>query len=155
MASNRRIFKRSSHQFDPQQRKYLSQISEISIDAVLKLLHSSSKGVSENSAEERLEKFGLNEVEYDKAPSWVKQLIQSFVNPFIFILLAIVIISYFIDVYFAAPGEKDFKTVLVVSIMIVVSGLISFIQEFRNNRAAEKVKNMNTKKVKDHRESKN
>jgi len=155
MASNRRIFKRSSHQFDPQQRKYLSQISEISIDAVLKLLHSSSKGVSENSAEERLEKFGLNEVEYDKAPSWVKQLIQSFVNPFIFILLAIVIISYFIDVYFAAPGEKDFKTVLVVSIMIVVSGLISFIQEFRNNRAAEKLKSMITTKVNVYREGRN
>lgn len=155
MASNRRIFKRSSHQFDPQQRKYLSQISEMSIDAVLKLLHSSSKGVSENSAEERLEKFGLNEVEYDKAPSWVKQLIQSFVNPFIFILLAIVIISYFIDVYFAAPGEKDFKTVLVVSIMIVVSGLISFIQEFRNNRAAEKLKSMITTKVNVYREGRN
>lgn len=155
MASNRRIFKRSSHQFDPQQRKYLSQISEMSIDAVLKLLHSSSKGISENSAEERLEKFGLNEVEYDKAPSWVKQLIQSFVNPFIFILLAIVIISYFIDVYFAAPGEKDFKTVLVVSIMIVVSGLISFIQEFRNNRAAEKLKSMITTKVNVHREGRN
>lgn len=106
------------------------------------LMESSEEGLSEADAKERISKFGLNEVEYDRAPSWFSQLVKSFINPFIFILLAIVIISFGIDVWFAAPGEKDFKTVVVVSVMILISALLSFFQEFRSNRAAEKLKSM-------------
>ncbi|HLV42884.1 MAG TPA: HAD-IC family P-type ATPase [Brumimicrobium sp.] len=81
-------------------------------------------------------------MDYDKAPSWYVQLFKSFVNPFVLILLAIVVISYVIDVWYAAPGEKDWKTVIVVAVMIIVSSLLSFFQEYRSNRAAEKLKNM-------------
>lgn len=110
--------------------------------AVLNMMDSSESGISAESAEERTERYGLNEVQYDKPPSWIVQLIKSFLNPFIFILLAIVIISYGIDVFFAAPDEKDFKTVLVVGIMILISGFLSFFQEYRSSRAAEQLKSM-------------
>jgi len=106
------------------------------------MLESDEAGISQQSAEERISQYGLNEVQYDKPPSWFVQLIRSFLNPFIFILLAIVIISYGIDVFFAAPGEKDFKTVIVVAVMILISGFLSFFQEYRSSRAAEQLKSM-------------
>ncbi len=109
---------------------------------VYSMMESTKEGISQETADERISKFGLNEVNYDRAPSWLKQLLKSFVNPFVFILLAIVVISYIMDVWVAAPGEKDYKTVFVVSLMVVISGLLSFFQEYRSNRAAEQLKNM-------------
>ena len=88
-------------------------------------------GITEETAKNRISTYGLNEVDYDKAPAWYTQLIKSFANPFIVILIAIVVISYLIDVWFAAPGEEDWKTVIVIAAMILVSSLLSFFQEYR------------------------
>lgn len=112
------------------------------VESVYAMMESGENGISMETAEGRISKFGLNEVDYDKAPTWFMQLMQSFINPFILILFAIVVISFVIDVALAAPGKKDYKTVLVVSVMIIISALISFFQEYRSNRAAEKLKSM-------------
>ncbi len=122
----------------------LRKASKIDVEEVYEMMKSSKDGIDEEEVKERISKYGLNEVEYDKAPSWYAQLLKSFLNPFIFILLAIVAISFLIDVYLAAPGEKDWKTVVVISIMIIVSSLLSFFQEYRSNMAAEKLKGMVT-----------
>ena len=109
---------------------------------VYEMMESAEEGISQEAADERIVKFGLNEVDYDRSPSWLEQLIKSFANPFVFILLAIVVISYIMDVWLAAPGEEDYKTLIVVSLMVVISGLLSFFQEYRSNRAAEQLKSM-------------
>ena len=122
----------------------LRKASRQEIDEVYKMLDSSATGISDKAAKERISTYGLNEVDYDKAPSWYSQLLKSFANPFILILIAIVVISYLIDVRFAAPGEQDWMTVTVIGAMILVSSLLSFFQEYRSNRAAEKLKSMVT-----------
>ena len=122
----------------------LRKASSQEIDKVYDMLDSSAEGITEEIAKQRISTFGLNEVDYDKAPAWYTQLIKSFANPFILILIAIVVISYLIDVWFAAPGEEDWKTVIVITAMILVSSLLSFFQEYRSNRAAEKLKGMVT-----------
>src|SRR5690625_5233751 len=99
------------------------------------MLESDEAGISQQSAEERISQYGLNEVQYHKQPFCFVHLIRSFLIPFIFILLAIVIISYGIDVFFDAPGEKDFKTVIVVAVMILISDFLSLFQEFSSSRA--------------------
>lgn len=106
------------------------------------LMETSGEGLSQADADQRLQEYGLNQVQHDRAPSWLTQLGQAFVNPFILILLAIVSISFVTDVWLVAPGEQDFKTIVVVSLMIVISTLLSFFQEFRSNRAAEQLKNL-------------
>ena len=105
-------------------------------------LSSSIDGLSGEQVEEKLKIFGLNEVHHEKAPSWLQQLIQAFINPFIGILLIIAIISFIVDVTLAKPGEAEYKTVIVVGFMIMVSSLLRFFQEYRSNRAAEQLKSM-------------
>ncbi len=122
----------------------LLKASHQDINEVYDMLDSSENGISEETAEDRISTYGLNEVDYDRAPAWYTQLIKSFINPFILILVAIVVISFAIDVWFAAPGEKDWKTVIVITAMIIVSSLLGFFQEYRSNRAAEKLKGMVT-----------
>ncbi len=103
---------------------------------------SSPSGISQEQAEERLEQYGLNEVQHKKAPIWLVQLLHAFVNPFIFILILIAGVSLLIDVYLAAPGEEDYKTAIVVSIMVIVSAVLRFTQEYRSNKEAEQLRSM-------------
>jgi Mg2+-importing ATPase len=103
---------------------------------------SNAEGLSPEQVEEKLNIYGLNEVHHEKAPSWSKQLIQAFINPFMGVLLIIAIISFIVDVWMANPGEAEYKTVIVVGIMVMVSSLLRFFQEYRSNRAAEQLKSM-------------
>lgn len=137
------LFKTSNNQeLNAGAAKKLRKASKANSAEVYEMLNSSAEGISIEEAEKRKVKYGANEVDYDKAPAWYLQLLNAFVNPFVLILLAIIAISFIIDIWFAAPGEKDWKTVIVVAVMIVISSLLSFFQEFRSNQAAEKLKGM-------------
>ncbi|MBB6128638.1 magnesium-translocating P-type ATPase [Mucilaginibacter lappiensis] len=122
----------------------LKNASSHDLDFSLAMLDSGMEGLSLAQAKDRLERFGLNEVHHEKAPSWFKQLVEAFINPFIGILLIIAAISFILDVWLAKPGEADYKTVLMVGIMVMTSALLRFVQEYRSNRAAEQLKSMVT-----------
>jgi Mg2+-importing ATPase len=96
------------------------------------MLETSREGITDEMAKERQQKFGLNEVKHQKALKWYVQLLKSFANPFIYILLLIATVSFIIDVGLPEVGERDYKTVVVVSIMILVSALLRFVQEYRS-----------------------
>ncbi|HEV3414926.1 MAG TPA: magnesium-translocating P-type ATPase [Puia sp.] len=106
------------------------------------MLDTQESGLKENQVLEKRGKFGLNEISHEKAPAWYVQLFQAFVNPFIAILIVIAIVSLITDVFLAAPGDRDYKTLIVVSIMVMLSSLLRFWQEYRSNQAAEKLKSM-------------
>lgn len=106
------------------------------------MLETNEEGITDRIAEDRRAKFGPNEVQHQKAPKWYIQLLQAFANPFIYILLAIALVSFAIDVWLAPAHEKDYMTVTVVLVMVFLSVLLRFIQEFRSNSAAEKLKGM-------------
>ncbi|MCW3126530.1 MAG: mgtA, partial [Bacteroidetes bacterium] len=106
------------------------------------LLGSAESGLTEEAVEQKREAFGLNDVTHDKAPAWYVQLIQAFIDPFIGVLMLIAIVSFITDVVMAGPGERDYKTVIVVATLIILSSMIRFWQEFRSNIAAEKLKSL-------------
>ncbi|MDQ1855462.1 magnesium-translocating P-type ATPase [Chryseobacterium sp. WLY505] len=109
---------------------------------VYALLETSEEGLSENTVKDRLKIYGKNEIATQKAPSWVKQFAHSFFNPFNYILACIAIISLFIDAILVPVGEKDFTTSIIISVMLLFSTVLRFIQEFRSNKAAEALKKM-------------
>ena len=99
-------------------------------------------GLTEDQVDDRLREFGPNEVVHEKAPVWYIQLLQAFVNPFIAVLFILVVISLITDVILPHMHheEEDYTTVAVISTMVLLSVLLRFIQEFRSNQAAEKLK---------------
>ena len=106
------------------------------------MLDSKETGLSINQVHEKQKIVGLNEIAHEKAPAWYIQFLQAFINPFIGVLIIIAAISLITDVLTAAPGERDYKTVIVVSIMVFLSSFLRFWQEFRSNKAAEQLKSM-------------
>ncbi len=109
---------------------------------VYAMLETSEEGITNVTADDRRLKFGVNELQHQKAPKWYVQLLKAFANPFICILLAIAFVSFIMDVWLASAEDRDFKTVIVVSVMVLVSALLRFVQEYRSNAAAEKLKSM-------------
>ena len=103
---------------------------------------SSAEGLAPQEVQEKLNVYGVNEVQHEKSPSWARQLLAAFINPFIGVLIIIAIISFIVDVWMAKPGESEYKTVIMVGIMVMVSSLLRFFQEYRSNRAAEQLKSM-------------
>lgn len=120
----------------------LKTASHCAIEDLFSTFDSNPNGLSSEKAEEKLDSIGRNDIQHEKAPSWFRQLISSFINPFIGILAFIAITSFFIDIWIPKSEEEDYSTVIVVGIMILISAFIRFFQEFRNNHAAEKLKDM-------------
>ncbi|MCX6291602.1 MAG: magnesium-translocating P-type ATPase [Bacteroidetes bacterium] len=136
--------KNGSSDFDTVILGKLREVSRQDSIFFLETLSSHASGLSESEIHERQKQFGLNEIEHEKASAWYKQLFHSFLTPFNAVLISIAIVSFIIDVFFAAPGERDYKTVIVVGTMVMLSSLIRFWQEYSSNRAAEKLKSMVT-----------
>ena len=85
----------------------LKQVSGMEKSAYLGLLESHDTGLSETEVEEKLEKFGPNEVLHEKAPAWYLQLLSAFANPFIVVLLLLATISFIMDVVMQQPQDRD------------------------------------------------
>ena len=48
-------------------------------------------------------------------------------------------VSAFTDVIFAAPAERNYMTVAIITVMVAVSGVLRFVQETRSGNVAEKL----------------
>jgi len=99
-------------------------------------------GLTEEQIEERRKRYGLNEITHEKPPSWYEQLVRAFLTPFNGVLFTVSVVSLFTDVIFAAPDDRSFRTIIVLTAMVLLSTLLRFWQEFRSNQAAEELKAM-------------
>ncbi|MFL9483543.1 magnesium-translocating P-type ATPase [Chitinophagaceae bacterium LWZ2-11] len=132
----------SANDFDSVAAVKLRNVSRTDKNFYFAMLDTKDGGLNEIQVRDKLQKFGLNEVHHEKAPAWWVQLFQAFINPFIGILIIIALISLVTDVMLVAPDDRDYKTMIVVSIMVFLSALLRFWQEFRSNKAAEQLKSM-------------
>ncbi|WP_080424089.1 magnesium-translocating P-type ATPase [Burkholderia ubonensis] len=112
------------------------------LEDTLKALRTSTRGLTYEQATDRLQLDGPNEIARDKPPHWTRQLLMSFHNPFVYVLLVLAAISFCTDVWFAAPDDRDYVGMTILLTMVTISALLRFVQEFRSLRAAEKLKAM-------------
>jgi Mg2+-importing ATPase len=120
----------------------LLELSNCAPEEALKRLDARRSGLTAEQVEERQEQYGLNEVTHEKPPSWYQQLFRAFLTPFNGVLFAVSVVSLFSDVVFATPEDRSFRTIIVLSAMVLLSTLLRFWQEFRSNKAAEDLKAM-------------
>lgn len=114
-------------------RKRLLKLSLLDIEQVFAELESSPQGLSKEQLEVRIKEFGKNEIATEKPPAWYWMILSNFRNPFILVLVLLGVVSYF---------TEDIKGTIVVTIMVIVSVLMRFTQEFRSSRAAEALRVM-------------
>ena len=123
-------------------KKNLQNMSKKNIENVFKDLDSSIEGLSSSEAKKRLETFGINEVVHEKRKPWYIYLFKAFLDPFILILLFIVFISYFTDIAFVSAEEQSYVTILIISILIAISVILRFTQEYKSQITADNLKDL-------------
>ena len=97
-------------------------------------------GLSSEEATNRLQKYGLNEIRSTKPKKWYHYFFGSLFSPFNCILLGIVAILFYTDVYL--PEKPSYANIIVIAILVTASTLLEFFEEFRSNKAAEKLKEL-------------
>ncbi len=103
------------------------------IEQVLRELNTSVKGLSQKEADERLQKYGLNEIKEAKKISPWKIFIEQFNSVVIWILIIATIISAFL---------KEITDAIVISVIIILIAILGFRQEYRAERAIEVLKKL-------------
>jgi len=114
-------------------RASIADFAAADIETLLKSMRSSREGLTDDEAGERLGSYGFNEVAHEGPPRWYAQLLHSFNNPFILLLIGLATLSYL---------TGDIEATIIISVMVLISGLLRFFQEFRSSQAAEKLKAM-------------
>ncbi len=109
---------------------------------ILKKYDTSYQGYEESKVELMREEYGKNEITHKKGDSIIKRLVEAFINPFTIILLILAIISFVTDIIMAEPSKKDGTSVIIVTSMVLISGILRFVQETKSNKAAEKLGEM-------------
>ena len=117
----------------------------LSMSKVFELLDSGPKGLSSAAAEERLAKSGLNQLQEGKKKSMLAILLAQFKDVMILILFAAAIISGFIG---------DLTDTIVILVIVVLNGIIGFIQEYRAEKAMLALKKMSVADAKVFRDGK-
>ena len=118
----------------------LTEYARLDIDKVFSKLNTSQKGLDTSEVGSRLQIYGPNQIAAERPTHWFIHLIHAFLNPFSGILLFLACISFVMDVMFAAPGKQNWRSVIVISVIVSISGTLRFIQEFRSSKEAEKLK---------------
>ena len=118
--------------------------ARLEADEVLARLSTCPQGLTAEEAEERLDEIGLNEIVTVKKHTWVRHLVESFVNPFSIVLMILAAVNFVTDYMLPAPGSKDLSSVIVIAGLVTLSGVMRFVQESRSDQAAEKLKAMIT-----------
>lgn len=111
-------------------------------DALFNNLNSTPEGLSEDLVEASREQYGDNKVTHGKKVSLPKRIAEAFINPFTAILIGLTAVSAFTDIILAEPGEADPLTVVIIMTMVMISGILRFVQETRSGNAADKLLKM-------------
>lgn len=97
-------------------------------------------GLNQSQVQEAIQKYGSNEMKKAKPKKWYHYLWESFISPFNLILVGIAFVLFYTDVYLATP--PNYANIVVIATLISVSTLLEFIEVYRSNQAAEKLKSL-------------
>ena len=118
------------------------QIARQEKSEVLKQLHTTINGLNPVQAKQRLEQDGLNEVSNKEHHPKLHFLIDAFMTPFTGVLLFLAGLSFLTNYVFVPADQKDLSTVIIMIMMVLISGITSFIQNVKTSDAVDSLLNM-------------
>ncbi len=109
------------------------------------------KGLSNEEAKARLEKFGPNKLQEKPKKSWVRIFFEQMNNPMIFVLFAAVAITLGISVYetvkagyFDFLNIGDWPDIVIILAVVVMNSVIGTVQEIKAQTSLEALKKLSS-----------
>jgi Mg2+-importing ATPase len=97
-------------------------------------------GLSEEDSIKNIKKYGKNEIKQSKNKRWYNYFFASLFSPFNVILLGITIVLFYTDIIL--PKVPNYTNIVVIFVLVLVSTLLEFTEEYKSNKAAEKLKEL-------------
>ena len=109
------------------------------------------KGLSNEEAKARLEKFGPNKLQEKPKKSWIRIFFEQMNNPMIFVLFAAVAITLGISVYetvkagyFDFLNIGDWPDIVIILAVVVMNSVIGTVQEIKAQTSLEALKKLSS-----------
>ena len=112
------------------------------IDTLYRDFHISEQGYNEEQAEESRIQYGKNILSGRASDTVLYRLRRAFINPFTVILFFLAVISFLTDVVMASNFSRNITTAAIILCMLLISGVVRFIQELRSKRVADHLTKM-------------
>lgn len=122
----------------------MSELYQRTQDDILTELESSASGLSEEQAEERLERYGENKLAEAKKTTVLQRFLQQLKDPMLLILLAAAAVSAVTN---ALSGES-FTEVFIILVVVLLNAVLGVIQESKAEAAIEALQSMTAAKCK-------
>ena len=124
----------------------MAAIASLSIAEALSGVGSTDAGLTSQEAERRFRDYGANRVEQVRRRSWPLRLLQEFIQFFSIILWIAAALAFLAE--HSSPGEGMARIGYAIVIVILISGIFSFWQEYRNERTLAALQNLLPQQVK-------
>ncbi|CAM4336923.1 magnesium-translocating P-type ATPase [Erysipelothrix aquatica] len=109
-------------------------------------LGASPTGYTLDQAEQKLEELGPNAISQGTKKHPIIGFVNVLINPFNLVLMVVIAITLITDVivpvFFLTGETPDYLTITILTVIVMISTLISFVQEERSSAASEKLLNM-------------
>ncbi|MEH2033830.1 MAG: cation-translocating P-type ATPase [Nostoc sp.] len=120
----------------------------LEVDKALDLLDSNAdSGLTPQEIQQRLQKYGPNELEETAGRSTWEILLDQFKNIMLLMLIGVALISGLIDLWgwrtgTLKPGEVPFKDTIAILAIVILNGILGYVQESRAEKALAALKKM-------------
>ena len=112
-------------------------------EVIDKLDTDEEKGLSDEEAQKRLEKYGENKLREESGISLLSILFDQFKS----ILILVLILAAAISGYTAWIENEPFTEAYVILFIVVMNAVLGFVQEYRAEKAVEALKEMITQEA--------
>ena len=123
----------------------LVEYSRMPDEEIFRRFGTGEDGLNQVEAGERLEEYGRNIIDAGNENSLFKRVREAIINPFNIVLLAVAGVTLVTDVIIA--DSPNWATFLMLVFVILVSGVISFVQSEKSNSAAQKLQKMISNRI--------
>ncbi|MBW4634282.1 MAG: cation-translocating P-type ATPase [Iphinoe sp. HA4291-MV1] len=120
----------------------------LEVDKSLELLKTNADtGLTSQEVQQRLQKYGPNELEETAGRSAWEILVDQFKNIMLLMLIAVAIISGVLDLISwqqgeLKPGEVPFKDTIAILAIVILNGILGYVQESRAEKALAALKKL-------------
>lgn len=114
----------------------------MSKDALYRDFQINDHGYDDEQTEKSRARYGKNVLSGRTSDTVLYRLRRSFVNPFTVILFVLAIISYVTDVILPTTFSRNVMTAAVILCMLLIGGVVRFIQELRAKHVADRLTQM-------------
>jgi Ca2+-transporting ATPase len=114
------------------------------IQDILKYQQTDENGLSTIEVEDRIKKFGYNELVEKKRITPLQILLNQFKDIFVIMLLFAIVISVAIGWYNSSGGDSmtEYVDAITIGAIVVLNAAVGFVQEYRSEKAIDAMKKL-------------